>query len=224
MNVLALPRLTALMFLTLLLFSPVSIPAQGTVFPHNVVLSPAFGAMPPGTYLTQIQYPGNAGLFAVSVSTIGDGQYRFQAYGIAEAYSLHAASLNTAFTPAYVMTDAPLLNNSGNQLFTMSLYEGESRLFAYWDDAYYSIFPGPRGTIGVPDAYDAYGWFRLTRSASGLEISDSATAIGGGIRVGTYIAVPEPSCFALCAVALLGLLARRRTSGSRCTRLLAITK
>lgn len=221
MKVLAPPRLTALIVLAPLLLSPVSIPAQGTVFPHNVVLRPAFGAMPFGTYLTHIQYPGNAGLFAVSVSTSGDGQYRFQAYGIAELYSLHAASLNLAFTPAYVNADTPLLNNLGNQLFTMSLYEGESRLFAYWDDAYYSIFPGPRGTIGVPDAYDAYGWFRLTRSASGLEISDSATAIGGGIRVGTYTGIPEPTCFELCSVALLGLLVRL---GSRGTRMLAIAK
>ena len=177
------------------------------------------------TYLTQIRYPGNSGgLFAISVNTIGVGEYRFQYYGIAELYSVHAATFGLAFTPAYVIGDTPLLNNNNNPgQFTVSLAEGESRLFAYWDDASYYPLPGP-GISNVPDVYDAYGWFRLTRSVSGLEISDSATAMGGGIRVGTYIAVPEPSCFALCSVALLGLLALRRTSGSRCTRLLAITK
>lgn len=209
MNVLAPPRLTALMLLTPLLFSPVSIPAQGTVFPHNVVLSPAFGAMPPGSYITQIQYPGSAGLFAISVNTIGVGDYRFEYYGIAELYSVHAATFGLEFTPAFVIGDTPLLNNNNNPgQFTISLAEGESRLFAYWDDAYYGFIPGP-GTMGVPDAYDAYGWFRLTRSTSGLEISDSATAIGGGIRVGTYTVIPEPTCFPLCSVALLGLLARK---------------
>ena len=50
-----------MIFLAPLFFSPVSIPAQGTVFARNVVLSQPFGAMPPGTYLTQIRYPGNAG-------------------------------------------------------------------------------------------------------------------------------------------------------------------
>ena len=44
----------------------------------------------------------------------------------------------------------------------------------------------------------------LARSASGLEISDSATALG------TYTVVPEPSCVALCLVALLSLLARHK--------------
>jgi hypothetical protein len=200
------PRLTVLIFLAFLFFRPISIPAQGTVVAHNLEILSQFPNAPPGTYISQKA----GGFFVLSVNNILPEQYQFRYYGIAELYSVHSASLNLAFTPAYVIGDTPLLNNNDNPgEFTISLAEGESRLFAYWDDAYFF----QPGIHNVPDVYDKYGWFRLTRTASGLEISDSATAFGGGIRVGTYTAIPEPSCLALCSVALLGLLARRRTSG-----------
>jgi hypothetical protein len=196
-----------------LLFAPHVGSTQGTIVPHNIIFSQPAGA-PPGTYLTQVAYPGDAGgLFALSVSTINVGQYRLDYYGIAESYSIHAATAGLAFTPAYVLGDAPLLNNANNPgEFQFSLSVGQSILLAYWDNALYqfgSSQPGAPGTPG-PDEYDAYGWFRLTRTVSGLTIADSATAMGRGIVVGTYNAVPEPTVASFVALALLVGLARRR--------------
>lgn len=197
-----------------LLFSSVSVWAQGTIIPHNIIFSQP-SAAPPGDYITQVTYPGDAGgLFALSLTTISVGQYRLNYYGIAETYSLHAATLGMAFTPEYVATDAPLLNNNNNPgEFQFNLGAGQSRLFAYWDNALYQFGSSQSGAPGSPgpDAYDAYGWFRLTRVGANLVISDSATAIGSGIYAGTYTAVPEPTSFALGLVAVRGLLLRRRT-------------
>lgn len=196
-----------------MLMCPASMPAQGTIVPNNIIFSQPGGA-PPGTYVTQVVYPGDAGgLFALSVTTLGVGQYRFNYWGIAEAYSVHAATSGLEFTPSYVLGDTPLLNNSNNPgEFQISLTLGQGLLLAYWDNALYqfgSTAPGAPGSPG-PDSYDAYGWFRLTRTISGLAITDSATAMGGGIIVGTYTPVPEPSCLSLCTIAVLGFLSRRR--------------
>ncbi len=162
----------------------------------------------------QSAYPGDAGgLFAVGVTTLAVGQYRFNYYGIAETYSIHAATAGLAFTPSYVFGDTPLLRNDNNPgQFDITMTLGQSMYFAYWDNALYqfnSTQPGAPGSPS-PDPYDAYGWFRLTRQVSGLVISGSATAMGGGIIVGTTTAIPEPTCLTLCSVALLGWLLRSR--------------
>lgn len=144
------------------------------------------------------------------------GQYRLDYYGIAEAYSVHAASAGLTFTPAYVIGDTPLLNNNNNPgEFQFSLNVGQSILLAYWDNALYqfgSSQPGSPGAPG-PDEFDAYGWFQLTRTVSGLAIADSATAIGRGIFVGTYNAVPEPTILGFGALAFGILLSRRWRQG-----------
>jgi hypothetical protein len=180
--------------------------AQGTVVPGNIIFSPP-AAAPPGTYLTQVAYPGDAGgLFSLSVTTVAAGQYRLNYYGIAELYSVHAASAGLVFTPQYVSADAPLLSNSGSPAeHQFSLTVGQSALFAYWDNALYQFGSAQPGAPGnpAPDLYDAYGWFRLQRTPTGLTIADSATAMGGGIIVGTYNAVPEPSVLSFGALALL---------------------
>lgn len=196
-----------------LMLKSMSVWAQGTIIPNNIIFSQP-GAAPPGTYITQVTYPGDAGgLFALSLTTVSVGQYRLNYYGIAETYSLHAATLGMAFTPGYVATDTPLLNNNNNPgEYQFSLGAGQSMLFAYWDNALYqfgSSQPGAPGTPG-PDAYDAYGWFRLTRVGANLVISDSATAMGNGIFAGTYTAVPEPGVLSLGIAALLAIRLRRR--------------
>lgn len=211
-----------LVFLILLVSKSNSVWAQGTIVPNNIVFGqPA--APPPGTYIMQSQYPGDAGgLFALSLTTVGVGQYQINYYGIAEAYSIHAASQGLAFTPAYVSGATPLLDNGGSNpgQYQFSLAVGQSLLLAYWDNAGYQFNSPQPGAPGnpAPDNYDAYGWFRLTRHPlNGIVIADSATAMGGGIIVGTYTAVPEPSCLAFGAVALLGLLFWR-ISPARCVR------
>ncbi len=187
--------------------------SQGTVVTGSIIFSQP-PAAPPGTYLYANAYPGgpNGGFFVLSLTTIGTGNYQLDYYGIAELYSVHAASSGMAFTPAYVAGDTPLLNNNnmpGSYQFSLGL--GQSKLFAYWDDALYFSSPPPSGAVhGGVDPYDAYGWFRLTRQGSGLVIADSATAMGGGIIAGTYTAVPEPSSAALlvAVVTMIGIWRR----------------
>lgn len=202
-----------LVLVTAGLMKPLSAAGQGTVVSGNIIFSqPA--AAPPGTYLMQLAYPGDAGgLFAVGVTTLAVGQYRFNYYGIAETYSIHAATAGLAFTPAYVLGDTPLLRNDNNPgQFDITMTLGQSMFFAYWDNALYmpnSTQPGAPGSPS-PDGHDAYGWFRLTRQGAGLVISGSATAMGGGIIVGSAVAIPEPPSVALYSVALLGWLLRSR--------------
>ncbi len=204
----------ALVYLGLLAISAGSLWGQGTIVPHSI----AFGqpaAAPPGTYLMANAYPSgpNGGFFVLNLATISAGNYRLSYYGIAELYSVHAASFGAAFTPAYVAGNAPLLNNNnmpGSYQFSLGL--GQSMLFGYWDDAVSGGSPLPGGTPNIPDSTDAYGWFRLTRQVSGVVIADSATAMGGGILAGTYTAVPEPTSLALglVGVGFVGIIYRRR--------------
>jgi hypothetical protein len=149
-----------LAILALLAMKSNSTLAQGTIVPNNIIFSQPGGA-PPGTYITQVGYPGDAGgLFALSVTTIGVGQYRFNYWGIAEAYAVYAATPSLAFTPAYAQANTPLLNNNNSPgEFEASLTVGQSLLLAYWDNALYMLNspqPGAPGSPG-PDAYDAYG-------------------------------------------------------------------
>ena len=194
--------------------------SQGTIVTGNIIFSqPA--AAPPGTYLQSTAYPGDAGgFFVLSLNTIGTGQYRLAAYGIAEVYSVHSVTQGLSLTPAYISGNTPLLSNSGNpsSQYDFSLGVGQSMLFGYWDNAIYlggSSMPGAPGNP-APDIYDAYGWFRLSRTVSGLIISDSATALGNGIIAGTYTAVPEPGCAALLITGALLALFRTKQRPRHC--------
>jgi len=201
-------RLLAVLFFVFAALNPVTAWAQGTIIPNSIIFYQP-GAAPPGTYLYSTAYPAgeNAGFFVLSLTTTGVGQYQMGYYGIAELYSVHAATTGMALTPNYVAGATPLLSNNNNPgSYSFSLGVGQSMLFAYWDDALWV----PEATHGVPDIYDAYGWFRLTRQVSGLVIADSATALGGGIIAGTYTAVPEPTSLAIGLVGVVGLILRRR--------------
>ena len=187
--------------------------SQGTVVPGSIVFSQPGGA-PPGTYLQSTAYPGDAGgFFVLSLTTIAVGQYQLGYYGIAEAYSVHAATQGLSLTPAYVSTNAPLLSNFNTPgQYQFSLAVGQSMLFGYWDNAIYQLgspMPGAPGNP-APDIYDAYGWFRLTRTVSGIVISDSATALGGGIIAGTYVPEPTGAAMLITGTLVIGLWRRRR--------------
>jgi len=203
---------------TLSLFLSISGDAfsQGTIVTGNIIFSQPGGA-PPGTYLQSTAYPGDSGgFFVLSLATIGTGQYRLGYYGIAESYSVHAATQSLSLTPTYVLNDSPLLSNgvNGPSQYDFSLGVGQSMLFGYWDNALYlpgSNLPGAPGNP-APDIYDAYGWFRLSRTVSGIVIADSAVAFGNGIIAGTYNAVPEPGSAAvlIAGALMLGLGGYRR--------------
>jgi hypothetical protein len=144
-----------------------------------------------GTFLVLTQSTLSGGRVANSITNQGSGNYLFQYLGIAEAYSFFQVTNNLEFTPSYVSSHTPFFTNINNPgSGTLNLALNQSTLLAYWDD---------RTVAGgfVPNSQDNYGWVRLTRTASGLVVSDSATAIGEGIIVGTLTQIPEPSSNAL---------------------------
>ena len=63
---------------------------------------------------------------------------------------------------------------------------------------------------------ERFGWARLKYTATGLQILDQATALGGnGIIAGTTTVLPEPSTLSLIAAGAVGLLFAHRRLKTR---------
>jgi len=188
-----------------------SVTAQGTVIANDAAILPLFGS---GQYLTLTNSinpsQGRYGLFAIQISSGGASQFTFSSAGVAEEYALYSVTPGKVMDPSFAMLTTPLVSNNGvdpgSGVQTFSL--GQSRYFGYWDDRQLSgIDPGIPAT---PDTYDNYGWVLITRTAAGLQVSSSATALGGGIIAGTFTQTPEPSVSALVLFGLgLGFGVRR---------------
>src|SRR4029434_3289344 len=165
---------------TLVIVTFVSLANASVIFNDATISSGPFGYQ---LTLTQ-SIPSGMGLFAIGIQDLGGGDYRFSYSGIAEYYSLHNAILGLAFTPAYVNADVPLVSNDGSdpRAAVLNFSPNESKYLAYWDDRTFN---------NAPDPNDNYGWVRVTRTGSALIASESVTAIGGGIRVGTSTQIPE---------------------------------
>ena len=153
-------------------------------------------------YLTQSIPPGQ-GLFAISITDNGNNDYEFNYSGIAEYYALYAAVSGTALTPSYAQNTTPLVANyePGPFSSTINIPLDSSIFLGYWDD---------RDFEDVPSQNDNYGWIELMNTTDGLTIWGGATAIGGGIYVGTYSQIPEPSTFILLCTGALALVWRKR--------------
>lgn len=149
--------------------------------------------------LTQSVSPGG-GLFAVSITNQGSGTYELQYAGIAEEYALFTATSGEMFTPSFVQTNTPFVSNNGNDpgsgVLTFDL--DESKYLAYWDDR---TFGSNESGYRIPNASDNYGWAILYWDGIELSVTESATALGGGIIVGTTTQIPEPST---CWIAVIG--------------------
>lgn len=132
------------------------------------------------------------GVFAVSIEQQGS-DFQFAYAGIAELYRLFEATEGTLIDSSFAQQTTPIVGNDGIDpgVSLQSFALDESRYFAYWDD---------RNGGPLPDAQDAYGWVKLTRTAGGLVASASATAIAGSIQVGSVTAVPEPGALAMWSV------------------------
>ena len=167
----------------LLLAGPLGTNADAAVILNDASIELVFGST--ALTLTQSIPPGQ-GLFAIEIVDQGFGFFQFHFAGIAQEYALFDAVPGLEFTPAYASQNTPLVSNNpvhpGSALLNFA--PGESKYFAYWDDR------GPFG--GGPVSDDNYGWVRLTRDPLGLVASESVTALGGGIIVGTDIQIPEP--------------------------------
>ena len=155
------------------------------------------GGVPPTVLITP-----NAGTLGISITDAGGGDYNFDAYYIAYEYGLYSAYLGMEFTPSYAEMQTPLVSNSGRgpSLSVQTFSLNETKYFAYWTDTDWS----------PPDDQDYYGWVGLTYTGTELVISDSATAVGGGIIVGTYTQIPEPSSVLLLSMGAGGILFYRR--------------
>ena len=154
-----------------------------------------------------IEVTHSAALLAVSLDDWGDGNYRLDYQGIAEEYAFFAVPYGTSFTPQYVGTHDPLVANNGVAAgwAMIELPSQSSQMYlAYWDD---------RTWEGDATQEDGYGWLLLGRDSEGLYIDSSATALGGGIVVGTTEQLPEPAALSLAALGGLALLRRRKLQG-----------
>src|ERR1039458_152448 len=179
-----------------------SVSAQ-EVIANDAAILPLLGS---GQYLTLTNSinpgQGRYGLFAIEISSGGGSQFTFSYAGIAEEYALYSVTSGTVIDPSFAMLTAPLVSNNGvdpgSSVQTFLL--GQSIYFGYWDDRQFSgIDPGIHDT---PDIYDNYGWVEITRTAAGLQVSSSATALGGGIIAETLTQTPEPSVSVLVLLSL----------------------
>ena len=189
-------------FVTSLIAAIVSGAHASVIINDAAVVANPFG---PGYQLTLTQsIPPGMGLFAITIEDLGSGDYRFGYSAIAEFYSLHNATFGLSFTPNYVAANLPLVSNSPTGPFfsILNFSPNESRYLAYWDDR--------TPFNNTPGANDNYGWVRVTRTGNALVASESVTAIGGGIRVGTSTQIPEPSAMALLLVTSVLVLAKGR--------------
>ena len=144
-----------------------------------------------------------SGLFGFDIDDLGNDQFQFDAFGIAEQYGIYSVEPGDAVTPGFVNSSTPFASNFTESDGILTLVAGESLFLGYWDDRSLLI-DNPVGSSNTADADDNFGWLELGRSDLGeLQILGGATAIGSGIVAGTTttIAVPEPS-----TTMLLGLL------------------
>lgn len=151
--------------------------------------------------LTQ-SIPIGRGLFAIYIDALNSSSFEFKAVGIAEEYGFYDVPLGAAFGPAFAAANNPIVSNNGiDPLTSLQLFSlNQSKYFGYWDDRLNGNFP---------DSSDNYGWVQITRTSSGLVAASGATAIGGGIVVGTTNQIPEPSSSLLLALSLGPSLACR---------------
>lgn len=141
--------------------------------------------------------PNQESYLGVQVGDLGGGSYEFSTGLIAGDYSWFSVSPGLEFTTLYV---ASRVSDYG----VFNFFLNETKHFAHWAD----VFPG--GVPEDPDNSDNYGWVSVTHTLSGLVISDSATAEGDGIIVGTYTQVPEPATIFLFGLGGFGAWLLRR--------------
>lgn len=145
----------------------------------------------------------------IGIDELPNSQFMFSAFGIAERYDVFQVTPGQVVSEAFVNTTTPFIANTGNAPFTdvLTLAVGDSAFIGYYVDVGFGL--GINDSI--PTTEDAFGWFELSNTATGLEILDGATAIGfEGIIVGTTTAVPEPGSATLVLGMVAATMLRRR--------------
>lgn len=215
-----------LLALALALFAPAFTPAA--VIVGDAAFSP-FPLYPDGaTELLALTKSipaggGACGFFFSSIHDETSGTVSTQITGafIAELYKLFVVPPGVVFDAAYIATHEPVASNNGMTPPCLLPYtEGQSSLFAYWDDR---SALGGGGVVNAPDAADLYGWMVIDYTLAeepltyiptvSWSVRASATAIGAGIITGTFVQIPEPTAgaalAALAALAASSLRLRR---------------
>lgn len=181
--------------------------ASAAVIMNDAVIGPStYGAGHVFLSLSQ-SIPSGQGLFAIDIETVDPSQYLFSFAGIAEYYKFFEVAPGVSIDPTFVLQNSPIVsndNNPGSNTQTFAL--NQSKYFGYWDD---------RLNGNAPDSNDNYGWVLLTRTSSGLVASSGATAIGGGIIVGTTNQIPEPTSTVLIALGFLSISKRCASRNNR---------
>jgi hypothetical protein len=200
----SIPLKTIILFATAQIYT-LSASAQGVIANDAAIFPFSLG----GQYLTLTN--SHSGFVATQITSpviTPDDYYQFTfvSQSISEEYALYTVGPGTVIDPAFATATTPLVSNNGIdpgssvQLFDL----GESRIFGYWVDR-------QSGAIRTPDIDDNYGWVVLTCTGSGLQVSSSATALGGGIIAGTLTQVPEPSAGALTLISICLLVSLKRS-------------
>jgi hypothetical protein len=198
------PNLTAFVkkqFLACLLLSLAPVAHSATLI-NNVTIYPDSTLSQPGSYI--LSYHGFPEvLFTPNTSPA----YRLSYLGIAEEFAFYHVSLGDLIDPGYVERTTRLISNTGNPgSADFDIAMGESRYLGYWAGL---------GIGGLEEDY--FGWVRVSRTPDGLVASESATSVGNGIHVGSFVEVPEISVSLLCLCAMAPLL-RRSRAGSFLSR------
>ena len=180
--------------------------ASGVVIVNDAVVGPSDYASSRVSLTLSKSIPSGQGLFAIDIENVTDSQFLFSSIAIAEYFKLFTVVSGTRLDTEFVLRNSPIVSNDDNPGSSLQAFAlNESRYFGYWDD---------RFNVDIADSGDNFGWVLLTRTSSGLVASSSATAIGGGIIVGTTTQVPEPGSIMLIAFGIL-FVSMRRTVG-RC--------
>lgn len=148
---------------------------------------------------------GSGWTLGIYIDDLGSGDYNFEYYLIFEEFRFYEASFLMELTPSYVNATTPIVSNSGEPFSSLQSFSlGETKLYAFWEDT--------DGVIGAgsPDETDNFGWVTLTYTGSDLVVGNSATALGGGIIVGTYNQIPEPATALLLGIGGFGAWLLRR--------------
>jgi hypothetical protein len=194
-----LPLVTALSCLSL---------TEGAVIQNDAIIANAQTAsLPlPGEgdhfFLTQTAPPGN-GMFLYQVTSQIPHNFTFSDMGIAEPNRLFLSEFGDRFDVLYLQSHPSFATNWNNHgAGTFTLLPGESRYLAYWDLRFFSD-------------NDLFGWAHLTNIDGQLVVAASATAVGGGIVVGTLERIPEPSTGGILASAVVAATLRRSRRNRR---------
>ena len=192
-----------LLFLAVIL---VCRPLAAVVIVDSAVLAPPVVF---GDYQLRIKPAAGDSTYAlVDIDTLNSTTFKIVNYAIAEEFRLYLAPAGTRLDPAFASAEPPFFTNAVFATPTFSVPIGQKLIISYWDDQTYlppEIIP--------PNSLDNFGWLELQNNSGNLVIVRSATALGGGIIVGTLTQVPEPTsgCLVMsCTVAVLLRRLRRK--------------